>query len=92
MAPKVSRIRVRKSDLKAGIDKLKQGPAVKAELQKQAKAIARRANRTLKQKQPYVDYDTGFHPGKNPTATVFTRSNHAKYSNAKHNTLIKVIK
>jgi hypothetical protein len=98
MAPKrntVGRIRLSGKTTKAAVEKIKRGPAARSLLTRHARRIARHANATLIQKQKYADYNTGFHEAagtKDPTATVFTQSNHAKYSNAKRNTLIKVIK
>jgi hypothetical protein len=87
-----SRLRRGRKNDKALRD-IKHSPEALALLKKQAQAIARRANGTLKRKQSYPDYGSAVHTqGKEPTATVFTRSNHAKLSNAKHHTLIKVIK
>jgi hypothetical protein len=96
MAPKrsVGSIRLGGKDLKASVAKLKRGPAARALLTRHARRIAAHANATLVQKQSYADYNTGIHDSadtKDPVATVFTQSNHAKYSNAKHNTLIKVL-
>lgn len=74
------------------LQKLKGSPAVMAEVTKYARTLAKRANASLQSHQSYPDYDVGVTAeGKNPHAAVFTRSNHAKYSNAKHQTLTKLL-
>jgi hypothetical protein len=82
------RVEVSKDTLK----KLGKSDAVIAELTKEALLLKNKANATLKQKQEYPDYY--FVVAKKhdpPYAKVYTRSNHAKYSNAKHQTLVKII-
>lgn len=66
---------------------------LRAEINRQAKRIATAANATLRQRQDYPDYDTGQHTHKDgmPGATVYTRSNHAKYAEAKRNSLVRVL-
>lgn len=76
------------------IDKLAaDSPELRAELLKQAAIMARRANATLTNRQNYPDYGVGEYEYSSgvPGFAVFTRSNHAKYSNAKHNTLLQVL-
>ncbi|WP_141213985.1 hypothetical protein [Mycobacterium marinum] len=88
MADRKSGVEISKDGLKALADH----PAVLAERKKAARAIAKRANGTLVQRQSYVDYDVGVTEATGDTparVTVYTRSNHAKHSNAKHNTLVK---
>jgi HSP20 family molecular chaperone IbpA len=84
---KTSRIKIKLS--KDAIKSLKSEEAVKAELRKQADKIARAANATIKQKQKYPDYDV---VETDEVVRVVTRSNHAKYSNAKKQTLVRVRK
>jgi hypothetical protein len=95
MAPKRDGgIRTGGKGIKAGVDKIKRGTAAEALLRRHARRLAAHANLTLVKKQKYPDYSTGFHLSsgtKEPTATVFTQSNHAKYSNAKHNTLLRIL-
>lgn len=70
-------------------------PKLRALIIKHAAIVARRANASLTraQGQTYPDYDVGMYEYRSgmPGAAVFTRSNHAKYSNAKHNTLLRVL-
>ncbi|ARG91398.1 hypothetical protein [Mycobacterium kansasii] len=86
-----------KGGVRAKLDKkiierrLKQSDTLKKRLEAQAKRMARKANATLKQKQSYPDYGWAVSEKEGePRAVVFTRSNHAKYSNAKHQTLAKL--
>lgn len=77
-----------------GMTELGRDPGVVAEMRKQALILARKANATLHRRQQYADYDTHVDSGaggKKASAAVFTRSNHAKYSNAKHQTLAKLL-
>lgn len=66
---------------------------LRALIMKHAAIVARKANATLTQRQSYPDYSVGDYEYRSgmPGAAVFTRSNHAKYSNAKHSTLLKVL-
>lgn len=74
-----------------GILKLKQ--AALPQIKTYGIGLAARANATTKQKQPYPDYYSAASgpSSKTPHATVFTRSNHAKNSNALHHTLIRLV-
>ena len=64
--------------------------AIAAELIKHARRLARKANATIKQRQAYPDYGSAVDKEKQ-RAVVYTRSNHAKYSNARHQTLAKLL-
>ncbi|ODR20732.1 hypothetical protein BHQ23_14990 [Mycobacterium gordonae] len=79
---------------KATLDKLaSDSEELRAEMRRQAKNLARKANGTLKRKQKgYPDYGyVSARKGSKPWAKVYTRSNHAKFSNAKHQTLAKLL-
>lgn len=80
-------------DQKAVVDLVAKSGELRAELVKQAAMMAHRANSSLTRRQSYPDYGVGDYTHRSgiPGTTVFTRSNHAKHSNAKHNTLLKVL-
>ncbi len=79
-------------DDKALTDLVKASPELAAEMRRQGRAVANRANATLERRQPYPDYDVTVEQGENgPLARVWTRSNHAKNSNAIHQTLAKIL-
>lgn len=68
-------------------------PGVVAELERHGNAILDEANATLAEG---VGYRMASHRGRSkrgPYAVVrvYTSSNHAKYSNAKHDTLVRVV-
>lgn len=89
MAGNKTRIEI---DAKA-LKKLKSAKVVRDETLRAARNMTRRANASLKRRQAdYPDYSYDSHQDKDGAwyATVYTRSNHAKYSNAKHNTLVRV--
>lgn len=79
---------------RATVDKLiTDSEELRAEIRSQARRLARAANATLKRKQKgYPDYGyVSARKGSKPWAKVYTRSNHAKNSNAKHQTLAKLL-
>lgn len=86
--------------------KLRSDPAVIRELENRGRAIARAANRTLDENRfgakvkarraRSVGYKMSSFQGKRKPfgrwfVQVYTSSNHAKHSDAKHNTLIRVL-
>jgi hypothetical protein len=74
------------------VKKLRSLPAVERVLRDEAASIAGRANRTLRRKQSYPDYDFGVSLNRDGyRAGVFTRSNHAKAHDREENTLIRVL-
>jgi hypothetical protein len=86
--------------------KIRSSEAVKRELERRGRQIVRAANRTLQENRfsrrvrdrrlSAVGYEMStFQGAKKPQGRwfvqIYASSNHAKYSNAKHNTLIKVL-
>lgn len=85
---------------------LRSSPAVIKELERRGRAIANAANRTLDEnslgnkvrsrRARSVGYKMSSFQGRKVSqgrwfVQVYASSNHAKYSNAKHNTLIRVL-
>lgn len=76
-----------------GFYDLRRHPDVVRELERRGRRVVNAANRTLTEKQGYRM--SSFQGKRKPQGRwfvqIFTSSNHAKNSNAKHNTLIKVL-
>ena len=85
---------------------LRSSPEVIRELERRGRAIVNRANKTLDENKlrnrigsgrvSRVGYKMSSFKGRNKPqgrwfVQVYASSNHAKYSNAKHNTLIRVL-
>lgn len=72
---------------------LRRDPAVIKELERRGRQIVDAANRTLDEGRGYRM--SSAQGRKKPQGrwfvNIYTASNHAKYSNAKHNTLIRVL-
>lgn len=77
----------------SGFYKLRSDPKVIAELERRGRQIADAANDTLEEKRGYRM--SSFQGARKPFGRwfvqVYTASNHAKFSEAKHNTLISVL-
>lgn len=77
----------------AGFYRLRSDPRVIADLERRGRRLLRAANDTLPEGDGYAM--SSFQGRKKPYGRwfvqIYTRSNHAKRSNAKHNTLLRVM-
>ncbi len=72
---------------------IRSAPGVRAELERRGRRIVANANSTLRERDGYAMSSTqgARRPQGRWRVTVFTRSTHAKRSNARHNTLVRLM-
>ncbi len=86
-------IKFDKVDEKIIIGAIADSDELRAEITQQVHRIRNKANASLTQRQSYPDYESSLHTHRDgtPGGTVYTRSNHAKYAEAKRNTLVRLL-
>lgn len=72
---------------------IRHAPGVRAELERRGRRIVNAANNTLIERSGYAMSSTqgARRPQGRWRVTVFTRTTHAKRSNARHNTLLRLM-